>query len=141
LPPEFAGAFEEAPTEMTLGGGSIAFPYVTDLSPEAARILVKSLNRVDNVRPNKSPRLIFGGEQGRAVAGFATLSPELAKELAKYEGILEIQGLGELPDESAAALASFPGPYLMLFGPAAEKLTPEAAASLAKIPGVLKIQP
>jgi len=139
LPPEFAGAFEDAPTEMTLGGGSIAFPYVTDLSPEAARILVKSLNRVDNVRPNKSPRLIFGGEQGRAVAGFATLSPELAKELAKYEGILEIQGLGELPDESAAALASFPGPYLILSGPAAEKLSPAAAESLSKIPGVLLI--
>ena len=144
LPPEFAGAFEEAPTEMTLGGGSIAFPYVTDLSPEAARILVKSLNRGvesrgGNVRTSKSPRLIFGGEQGRAVAGFATLSPELAKELAKYEGILEIQGLGELPDESAAALASFPGPYLILSGPAAEKLSPAAAESLSKIPGVLLI--
>ncbi len=61
-------------------------------------------------------------------------------ELAKYEGMLAIQGLGELPDESAAALASFPGPYLILSGPAAEKLSPAAAESLAKVPGVLQIQ-
>ncbi len=145
LPTEFAGAFEEAPTEWTLGGGYIAFPYVTNLSPEAARILVKSLNRGveargGNIRFSKSPRLILGGKLGRVVGGFPTLPSELARELAKYEGILEIQGLGELPDESAAALASFPGPYLFLSGPAAENLSPEAAASLAKIPGVLRIQ-
>lgn len=144
LPFEFAGAFEEAPTEMTLGGGSIVFPYVTDLSPEAARILVKSLNRGvesrgGNVRTSKSPRLIFGGKQERVVAGFPRLSPELAKELAQYEGSLEIQGLGELPAESAAALASFPGPYLVLSGPFSEKLSPAAAESLSKIPGVLRI--
>jgi hypothetical protein len=76
--------------------------------------LVKSLNRGvltrgAHVRFIKSPRLVFGGELGRPVSGFPTLSPELAEELAKYEGILEIQGLGELPAESAAALASFPG--------------------------------
>jgi hypothetical protein len=144
LPPEFAGAFEEAPTEMTLGGGRIAFPYVTDLSPEAARILVKSLNRGvesrgGNVRTSKSPRLIFGGELERVVAGFPKLSPALAKELAQYEGSLEIQGLGELPDESAAALASFPAPSLVLSGPFSEKLSPAAAESLSKIRGELRI--
>jgi hypothetical protein len=83
LPPEFAGAFEEAPSEMTLGGGSIAFPYVTDLSPEAARILVKSLNRGveargGNIRFSKSPRLIFGGDYGRPVSGFPIDLPHRA---------------------------------------------------------------
>jgi hypothetical protein len=73
------------------------------------------------------------------IAGFATLSPELAVELAKYEGNLAIQGLGELPDESAAALATFPGPYLNLSGPGVEKLSPAAAASLAKSSAILQI--
>ncbi|MEZ6056431.1 MAG: hypothetical protein R3C01_06975 [Planctomycetaceae bacterium] len=146
LPPEFAGAFADAPTEWTFGNGTIAFPYVTELAPEAARILVESLNLNrgvgfigGNVRVSQSPRLIFGGEQGRTASGFPTLSPELAKELSKYEGSLEIQGLGELPDESAAALASFPGPYLVLSGPFSEKLSPAAAESLSKTPGVLQL--
>jgi hypothetical protein len=144
LPPEFAGAFDEALITETLAACYIAFPNVTDLSPEAARILVKSLNRGvltrgANVRFVKSPRLVFGGKLGRPISGFPRLSPELAKELAEYEGILEFQGLGELPAESAAALASFPGAYLVLSGPAAEKLSPEAAASLAEIPGTLQI--
>jgi hypothetical protein len=144
LPPEFADAFTETPTDTNLGGGYILFPNVTDLSPEAARILVKSLNRgVEDrgyTRISKSPKLYFGGDFGFSASGFPRLSPELAAELAKYEGVLAIQGLGQLPDESAAALASFPGPYLILSGPAAEKLSPEAAASLAKVPGVLAIQ-
>ena len=146
LPPEFADAFAETPTDTNMGGGYILFPNVTDLSPDAARILVKSLNRgvVDrgfaNARSSNSPKLYFGGDFGFPTSGFPTLSPELAVELAKYEGFLAIQGLGELPDESAAALASFPGPYLILSGPAAEKLSPAAAESLAKVPGVLQIQ-
>jgi len=144
LPPEFADAFAETPTDANLGGGYILFPNVTDLSPEAARILVKSLNRgvqdLGHTRLSKSPKLYFGGDFGLPSSGFPTLSPELAVELAKYEGILAIQGLGELPDESAAALASFPGPYLILSGPGAEKLSRAAAESLAKVPGVLQIQ-
>jgi len=144
LPPEFADAFQETPTDATMGGGYILFPCLNDLSPEAARILVRSLNRgvedLGYTRLSKSPKLYFGGDFGFPARGFPTLSPALAVELAKYEGILAIQGLGELPAESAAALASFPGPYLILSGPAAEKLSPEAAASLAKVPGVLQIQ-
>ena len=146
LPPEFADALSQTPTDTNMGGGYILFPNVTDLSPEAARILVSSLNRGvqsmgnGNVRISKSPKLYFGGDFGFPSSGFNTLSPELAVELAKYEGILAIQGLRELPDESAAALASFPGPYLILSGPAVEKLSPASAASLAKIPGVLQIQ-
>ncbi len=111
---------------MNMGGGYILFPNLKDLSPEAARILVSSLNRGvqtignGNVRISKSPKLYFGGDFGFSGSGFNTLSPELARELAKYEGVLAIQGLRELPDESAAALALFPGPYLILSGPAAE---------------------
>jgi len=146
LSPEYADALADIPTDTNLGGGYILFPNVTDLSPDAARVLVASLNRGveslgnNNVRISKSPKLYFGGDFGFPAAGFKTLPPKVAVELAKYEGILAIQGLGELPDESAAALASFPGPYLILSGPAAEKLSPAAAASLAKIPGVLQIQ-
>ena len=138
LPTEFAGAFAELPTRQPMAGDNISFPYLNDLSPEAARILVTSLNRgfreVFHGKFSNSPRLSFGGG-----SGFATLSPELAVELAKYEGNLAIEGLGELPAESAAALASYPGPNLNLFGPAMERLSPEAAASLAKVEAVLQI--
>jgi hypothetical protein len=146
LYPEYADAIADIPTDMSMGGGYILFPNVTDLSLDSAQILVASLNRgveslgYNNVRISKSPKLYFGGDFGFPAGGFKTLSPEVATELAKYEGILAIQGLRELPDESAAALASFPGPYLILSGPAAEKLSPAAAASLSKIPGVLQIQ-
>jgi hypothetical protein len=114
-----------------MAGDAISFPYLNDLSPDAARILVKSLNRgfrdVGNMgKFSNSPKLIFG-----RIFGFATLSPALAVELAKYEGNLEIEGLGELPAASAAALASFPGPRLSFSGPVLEQLSPEAAASLA----------
>jgi hypothetical protein len=144
LPPEFADAFAEMPTNSTAGGGFILFPNVTDLSPEAARILVKSLNRgVEGqgyTKVSKSPKLYLGGDLGFSGSGFPRLSPELAAELAKYEGVLAIQGLGQLPAQSAAALAAYPGPYLILSGPAAEKLSPEVAESLARVSGVLQIQ-
>jgi hypothetical protein len=45
LPTEFAGAFAEIPTRQPMAGDNISFPYLNDLSPEAARILVTSLNR------------------------------------------------------------------------------------------------
>jgi hypothetical protein len=144
LPAEFADAFAETPTDTNMGGGYILFPNVTELSPEAARKLVKSLNRgvkdLGYTRISNSPKLYFGGDFGFASSGFSRLSPESAVELAKYEGILAIQGLGELPDESAAAFASFPGPYLILSGPATEKLSPKAAESLAKVPGNLLLE-
>lgn len=144
LPTEFADAFAGTPTDTNMGGGYILFPNVTDLSPEAARILVKSLNRgvknIGNIRISNSPKLYFGGDFGFRSSGFSKLSKESAVELANYEGILAIQGLGELPDESAAAFSSFPGPYLILSGPATEKLSPEAAESLAKVPGNLQLE-
>ncbi len=141
LPPEFAGAFAETPTDTNLGGGFLLFPNLNHLSPEAARILVTSLNRgvqdLGHTRLSNSPKLCLGGDLGFPRSGFPTLAPEVAVELAKYEGSLAIQGLGELPDESAAALSSFLGPFLILSGPAAEKLSANTAESLGKIPGVL----
>ncbi|MCL4201506.1 MAG: hypothetical protein KJ000_03365 [Pirellulaceae bacterium] len=144
LPTEFAGAFAELPTRQPMAGDNISFPYLTDLSPEAARILVTSLNRGFREVPSgfgkfsNSPRLSFGGG-----SGFATLSPELAVELAKYEGNLAIEGLGELPAESAAALASYPGPRLSIsdtgMAEGMERLSPEAAAALAKSSAILHI--
>lgn len=145
LPAEFAAAFAEMPTRQPMAGDSISFPYLNELSPEAARILVTSLNRGFRDVPtgfgkfSNSPRLSFGRNLGFAAVGFATLSPALAVELAKYEGKLAIEGLGELPAESAAALESYPGPNLNLSGPAVDRLSPEAAASLAKVEAVLQI--
>lgn len=139
LPLEFAGAFSDIRMFQPMAGDAICFPYMNDLSPEVARILVSSLNRgfrdVGTVnRFSNSPKLSFG-----RISGFATLSPALAVELAKYEGNLDIDGLGELPAESAAALAAYPGPRLFLAGPVLEKLSPEAAGSLAKSSAELHI--
>jgi len=104
---------------------------------------VNSLNRgyqdLGYTRLSNSPKIYFGGDQGFPGSGFGTLWPEVAVELARYEGTLGFQGLGELPDASAEALASFPGPYLILSGPGAETLSPAAAESLARLPGVLQI--
>jgi hypothetical protein len=139
LPVEFADAFGEIRTFQPMAGDVISFPYLNDLSPEAARVLVSSLNRgfrdVGSRRKfSNSPKLSFG-----RISGFSTLSPALAVELAKYEGNLEIEGLGELPAESAAALASYSGPRLSLSGPALERLSPEVAASLANASAELHI--
>jgi hypothetical protein len=64
---------------------------------------VKSLNRgvqdLGYTRLSKSPKWYFGGDFGFPASGFPSLSPALAVERAKYEGILAIQGLGELPTE------------------------------------------
>jgi hypothetical protein len=140
LPTEFAGVFAEIPTRQPMAGDNISFPNLADLSPEAARILVTSLNRGFREVPpgfgkfSNSPWLSLGS----TMLGFDTLSPALAVELAKYEGNLAIEGLGELPAESAESLASYPGPRLSLSGPAVERLSPEAAA-LAKSTAILHI--
>lgn len=144
LPSNVADGFEEISTDLTMGGGFIVFPNLTNLSPKAARFLVQSLNRgvqdLGFTRLSGSPKLYFGGDFAFPAGGFPVLAPAVAAELAKYDGTLAIQGLGELPAESAAALACFQGPYLILSGPGVEKLSPDAAASLAQVPGVLQIQ-
>nr|MCU0983311.1 hypothetical protein [Pirellulaceae bacterium] len=104
LPPEFADAFQETPTDATMGGGYILFPGLNDLSPEAARILVRSLNRgvqdLGYTRLSKSPKLYFGGDFGFPASGFPTLSPALAVSGPAAE---------KLSPEAAASLAKVPG--------------------------------
>jgi hypothetical protein len=139
LPTEFASAFAEIRMFQPMAGDAISFPFLSDLSPEAARVLVSSLNRgfrdvASGSKFSNSPKLSFG-----RISGFATLSPALAVELAKYEGNLAIEGLCELPAESAAALASYPGPRLSLSGPVLEGLSPATAASLTNASAELHI--
>lgn len=142
LSPELAAAFGElASNEVDLGGGTLSLPCLTELSPQAARILVYSLNRGTEVPVwgglNQAPQLFLGG-RGLAVQGSCPpLTPELAVELAQYRGRLSIAGLQELSPQSAAALVSYRGPSLDLSGPATDKLSPETAAELAKFPGTL----
>lgn len=129
LQPEMAEAFEGMPSRVR-----ISFPFMTELSPDSAQILVESLNRSVLPGPGNTVFLTFGQS-----AGFATLSEDLAVELAEFEGNLAINGLRELPDESAAALEQFRGRRLSLSGPAIERLTPEAAETLAFVRGDLQL--
>lgn len=140
LTPEMAAVFGEmASNKGDLGGGQLAFPCLSELSPESARILVESLNRGEAVPVwgglNRSPQMFIGG---RGLYGVCSpLTPELAGELAKYRGRLSIAGLRTLSPESAAALVPYRGPSIELDGPATYKLSPETAAALATIPGNL----
>jgi hypothetical protein len=140
LTPEMASVFGEMASNKTdLGGGQLAFPCLTGLSPEAARILVESLNRGEEVRVwgglNRSPQMFIGG---RGLGGVSPpLTPALAGELAKYRGRLSIAGLRELSPESAAALVPYRGSSIELSGSGTDKLSPETAAALAAFPGNL----
>ena len=117
MSPKLALVFGEmASNEGALGGGQLSFPCLNDLSPEAARILVKSLTRGDYSTfggRNKSPQLFFGGNIASASI-CPELTPELATELAKYQGRLGLNGLTEISPESAAALSAYSGPILDL---------------------------
>ena len=140
MTPELASVFGEMASNKTdLGGGQLAFPCLTELSPEAARILVESLKRGEEVPVwgglNRSPQMFIGG---RGLGGASPpLTPALAGELAKYRGRLSIAGLRELSPESAAALVEYRGPSIELSGSATDKLSPETAAALAAFPGNL----
>ncbi|MCY2967302.1 MAG: hypothetical protein NT069_27315, partial [Planctomycetota bacterium] len=145
LPPELAAAFDDMPPNPLRNDRWVMFPFLSDLSPESARILVKTLNQgikgvAPQVRITRTPQLFIGGTAGSPTSGLSTISPELAAELAKYEGTLAISGLRELPAKSAAALSTFPGPYLRLSGPATHQLSPETAAALARIPRRLLLE-
>lgn len=138
ITPEVAAAFGDMASDtFNLGGGTLAFPCLSELSPDAARVLVTALNRGEEVPTwgglNRSPQLFIGG---RGLAGIAPpLTPALARELARYRGRLSIAGLrGELSPEAAAALQAYRGPFIELSGPAIDRPSPETAAELAKIP-------
>jgi len=111
--PFFGGRRPEHPEDY-LGGGGLSFPYLNDLSPEAASILVKSLTR-GNYKDGrtKSPQLSFGRNDSDASSS-PRLTPELAAELAKYQGGLGLNGPREISPESAAALSAYSGPMLGL---------------------------
>ena len=140
MTPELAAVFAEMASDKgNLGGGLLTLPCLSELSPQAARILVTSLNRGTEVPTwgglDRSPQLFIGG---RGLSGVSPpLTPELAGELAKYRGRLSIAGLRALSPESAAALVPYRGPFIELSGPATDRLSPETAAALAAIPGNL----
>lgn len=138
ITPEVAAAFGEMASDtVNLGGGTLAFPCLSELPPEAAEVLVTALNRGEEVPTwgglNRTPQLFIGG---RGLAGISPpLTPALARELARYRGRLSIAGLrGELSPEAAAALQAYRGPSIDLSGPAIDRPSPETAAELAKIP-------
>jgi hypothetical protein len=142
ITPEVAAVFADMASDtFNLGGGTLVFPCLSELSPEAARVLVTALNRGDEVPSfgglNRSPQLFIGGRGPSGVS--PPLTPELAAELAKYRGRLSIAGLRTLSPEAAAALVPYRGPSLDLAGPATDKLSPETAAALAKFPGNLQM--
>jgi len=144
LPPELAAAFADLPAHPKGNYRWLMFPFLADLPPESARVLAKTLNKgvkevAPRVRITKTPQLFIGGHAGSGT-GLSVVKPELATELAKYEGMLFISGLRELPAKSADALSTFPGPNLRLAGPATYQLEPAAAAALAKIPGRLMLE-
>ncbi|MFM7541189.1 MAG: hypothetical protein ACKO9Z_16160 [Planctomycetota bacterium] len=145
LSPESASAFADmASNEFDLGGGTLEFPCLGDLSPKAARALATSLNRGTDVRSfgglTRAPQLFLGGRNpgGLSFNGSCPrLTPELAAELANYLGRLSIAGVQELPPRAAAALVTYRGPRLELSGPATDKLSPDTAAALAMLPATL----
>ena len=143
MTPEVASAFGEMASDpVNLGGGLLSFPSLTDLSPEAARNLVRALNRGNEIRASKgaldrAPQLFIGG---RLPGGSSPpLTAAVAAELAAYRGRLSIAGIRELSPEAAAALAAYRGPTLDLSGPGTDTLQPETAAALARIPVKLTI--
>jgi hypothetical protein len=145
LPPELATAFVAGHSADGSRGsaGGLTLPYLWDLSAESVRILVTGMNRgvemQGTIRISKTPNLSIGGSYGSAYSGLS-LTPNVAAELGRFEGTLAISGLRELTPESAAALATFPGPYLRLFGRGTHTLPPETAAALAKVPGRLMLE-
>ncbi len=142
ITPEIAAVFADmASNQVDLGGGQLAFPCLSELSPEAARGLVAALNRGEEVRGwgglDKSPQLFIGGRGPVGVS--PPLTPELAAELAKYRGRLSIAGLRTLSPQAAVALVPYRGPSLDLAGTATDKLSSETAAALATFPGNLQM--
>jgi hypothetical protein len=149
LTPEAAAVFKDMYSSPELfGGGSLCFSGLTEMSPEAARELVRALNRGEfdpgvskGGKYKRSPRLFIGGEYTETASAtqVTKLSPALAKELAKYDGMLAIVGLRELSLEAASALSEYKGPRLSLLGPALEKLSPELAEVISGFDAELEL--
>ncbi len=141
LPVELAAEFDDS---LDIGHQQFSFPKLTDLAPESARTLVKRLNKEltiinTNVRQSMTPYLRIGGDNFDVGVVIPSLKPEVAVELAKYNGNIYLAGLGELPDATAEALSRFQGAYLFLDGPGVRTLGEKAATALATMPGNLQI--
>ncbi|MFM8251798.1 MAG: hypothetical protein ACKOBW_09410 [Planctomycetota bacterium] len=146
LSPAAASAFSYmARDPVNLGGGIVIFPYLTELSPEAARNLVGALNRGSVSAEgglDRAPQLFLGGRLPMGLSPRGTsppLTPELTAALAQYRGRLSISGLQELSPQAAAELAVYRGWGIELSGPAIEQIPAATAAALATFPG--KLQP
>lgn len=94
-------------------------------SPQLRQVTVQEAQRLAQ---DKSGRL--------ALDGLKTLTPEVAKELAKHEGWLSLNGLKEISDEAAAGLGQHKG-VLHLNGLA--RVTDGTAAALAANRGELAL--
>lgn len=144
LTPEVASACGDMASDRTnLGGGLLTFSALTDLSPEAARNLVRALNRGKEIQGptgkglDRAPQLFLGGRLPMAFG--PPLTAAVATELAAYRGRLSIAGIRKFSPEAAAALAAYRGPLLDLAGPGVDALEPESAAALAECPAKLNI--
>jgi hypothetical protein len=145
LPEAFVDVLASIPGQPEGRAGSLKLPRLQELSPQIARRLVEGLNQgVAQLRQTYGervalPKLELGDYFHEWKYGWRTLSPEVARELARFEGTLTLHGLGELSDEAALALSTYSGPYLSLSGQATEELSPVAAAALARVSSILNL--
>lgn len=157
ISPETAAALAKHPANAKAGFAHLRLNGVKRLSPEAAaalaahegKVLLYSLEQLDSLPLAQR----IGNETGEIRLGLATLTPEIAAELAKNKGtmnfrpngygrvdraasVLRLDNIESLSPEAAEALAAHEG-LLVLNG--LTSLQPEVAASLAKRTGNSKV--
>ena len=125
-----AGAVVLQPLPLAIALSGCLFLLVTAVAPalETASIRTITVEDAKRLSQDRSGTLLLDG--------LATLSPEAARELAKYDGWLSLNGLKEISDEAAAALAQHKG-ALHLDG--LTKISDDAAKSLAGHRGELSL--
>jgi len=124
---------------ITLGVGTMRHPFVVlfllamalNFGRAQDTIKLKELSAEDARRlaQDRSGRLLLNG--------LASLSPEAAKELARFDGWLSLSGLASLSDEVAEALGQHKG-HLHLDG--LTKISDAAAKALARHNGELSLK-
>ncbi|MBM3997685.1 MAG: DUF1588 domain-containing protein [Planctomycetes bacterium] len=124
---------------ITLGVGTMRHPFVVlfllamalNFGRAQDTIKLKELSAEDARRlaQDRSGRLLLNG--------LTTLSPEAAKELARFDGWLSLNGLASLSDEVADALGQHKG-HLHLDG--LTKIADAAAKALARHNGELSLK-
>jgi hypothetical protein len=101
----------------------------TGRAQETDRIKELTVEDAKRLAQDKSGRLLLNG--------LTTLSPEAAKELARFDGWLSLNGLKSLSKEAAEALATHKGP-LHLDGLTA--ISPEVARAQSQHNGELSLK-